>query len=304
MVCFPPGQPVDETMYFAVEQLKCYFVSWRGEVIDALDKQLAKDRAGEGPKTEQQKCERELQIYEHMSPVQKKQISNMDEALLKCFLLDPHGCQASDITQLFKTVNLFLESESSLQLLQKSHPTAMVNHLKLKKKHRQALDLILQNGQPGDPETTKQLANYLLDIGLGIRGSEQPDALRSIHKEYTAKVYAMQPDVMLEMYAQRCSKGVNQLDVTIALDVCQSADAEYKCRLIESALETRSYYEDTLEQVQLELAKLYVELCQRTSQQIIAQVASQTLTLPQKVKFFGQFFPADLLLFRLNLTED
>lgn len=38
MVCFPPGQPVDETMYFAVEQLKCYFVSWRGEVIDYLGK--------------------------------------------------------------------------------------------------------------------------------------------------------------------------------------------------------------------------------------------------------------------------
>lgn len=49
-----------------------------------------------------------------MSPVQKKQISNMDEALLKCFLLDPHGCNPADITQLFRTVNLFLESESSL----------------------------------------------------------------------------------------------------------------------------------------------------------------------------------------------
>lgn len=138
MVQFPPGQPVDETMYFAVEQLKCYFVSWRGEVIDALGKQLARDKNAPtvGLKTEQQKRERELQIYEHMSPVQKKQISNMDEALLKCFLLDPYGCQASDITQLFRTVNLFLESESSLQLLQKSHPAAMVSHLKLKKKHR------------------------------------------------------------------------------------------------------------------------------------------------------------------------
>ena len=66
----------------------------------------------------------------------------------------------------------------------------------------------------------------------------------------------------------------------IALDVCQSADAEYKCKLIENSLETHSYYEETLEQVQLELTKLYVELCQRNSQQIIAQVASQTLTLP------------------------
>lgn len=180
----------------------------------------------------------------------------------------------------------------------------MVSYLKLKKKHRQALDLILQSGQPGDPEIAKSLANYILDIGLGIQGSEQPEALRSIHKEYIAKIYSAQPEVMLEMYGQRCSPGVNPLDVTVALDVCQAADAEYKCRLIESALETRSYYDDTLEQVQLELARLYVELCQRTSQQIIAQVASQSLTLPQKVKFFGQFFPADLLLFRLGLTED
>ena len=180
----------------------------------------------------------------------------------------------------------------------------MVSYLKLKKKHRQALDLILQNGQPGDPEIAKSLANYIIDIGLGIRGSEQPETLRSIHKEYIAKIYSAQPEVMLEMYGQRCSPGVNPLDVTVALDVCQAADAEYKCRLIESALETHSYYDDTLEQVQLELARLYVELCQRTSQQIIAQVASQSLTLPQKVKFFGQFFPADLLLFRLNLTED
>lgn len=162
----------------------------------------------------------------------------------------------------------------------------------------------MQNGQPGDPETTKRLANYLLDIGLGIRDSERPDTLHSIHKEYLAKVYAAQPEVVLEMYGQRCSPGVNQLDVALALDVCQSADAEYKSKLIENALETHSYYEDTLEQVQLELVRLYVELCQRASQQVIAQAASQTLTLPQKVKFFGQFFPADLLLYRLGLSED
>ena len=53
MINFPPDQPVDETMYFAVEQLKCYFVSWRGEVIDSLGKQLAKDKSSSStaPKT-------------------------------------------------------------------------------------------------------------------------------------------------------------------------------------------------------------------------------------------------------------
>ena len=71
MISFPPGQPVDEKIYFAVEQLKCYFVSWRGETIDQLARQLNYDKASKDgrPRTEQQKRELELMIYDYMTPV-------------------------------------------------------------------------------------------------------------------------------------------------------------------------------------------------------------------------------------------
>lgn len=59
--------------------------------------------------------------FDELTQVQKKQLNNVDEALLKSFLFDPRGCDPLMVDSLLQG-NLQLEIDAAIRILSKDYP--------------------------------------------------------------------------------------------------------------------------------------------------------------------------------------
>ncbi|CAL6078167.1 Vacuolar_sorting protein [Hexamita inflata] len=275
---------LDDSQTMAINQLRCYMHSWRGEIIENIRVQIEK-RINQKATYQQ--------IYDEMTLSQRKQIGNLDEAFLKCYLYDPLGCDNAGIIQLFKTANLFIDTDTAVKLLKDRHPDALISFLKTKQRHRQALDYL----QLGDPI---EVGKYLHEIGYGSKQSPINDSLKALSREFMYKVFQKQPEFLVQLFGIQ-NQEVHPIDIQI-YDFIEDQDVTYKTQIYENALKGKNYHDQ--EWLLLQLVQLYVALIHQEVNGIINVIQNNSYNFQQKIQYLNQTINTQSLLKRVNQEEN
>lgn len=165
-----------------IQQLRTYIYNWRNRLIEYV-------------KSTHNVKQTDYRLYQLMDEQEQKQISNIDEALLKSFLYDKNNDNNQQIISSLLENYLFIDYSIGTQLLsQFNYQQQLIKYLKQQGRYKEALYLLINNNTHSQlsDDQCKQIVDFLRSVALGPKVDDESQInqqLVLLHQEFYYKLF-------------------------------------------------------------------------------------------------------------------